>query len=177
MNLWDTEARVNAEVQAYCQAKGHTEQEGLNNLTPHNCVKAFQMAKRLTQQGFDIYLAIAPEGFIYSYFFERFGAKILSVFSDYPSTHIETKDDLSVLNSARVLVIEDDVLGGGTLRRLAQFLQPFNPKELCVYLGHNKNVQRVRNMPPEYTKTYVAEDELEVGKWAQYEKEFVEFFQ
>lgn len=177
MDLWDIEAYIDAEVQAYCKAKGYTEQEGVNNLTPHNCARAFQMAKRLTQQGFDAYIAIAPEGFIYSYFFEKLGAKILSVFSDYPSTRIETQDDLSVIRGKRVLIIEDDVIGGGTLRLLAEFLQPFAPKELSVYLGHNKNVQRLKSVPPEYAKAYVAENELEVSKWSQYERELIEFFQ
>jgi hypothetical protein len=177
MSFWEIEEQVKEKVRAYCHNKGFQETEDTNNFIPHDCIKAFQMAKLLTSQGFDIYLAIAPEGFIYSYFFEAFGAKIISVTADYPPTYVKANEDLSAVKGKSVLVIEDDVIGGGTLRLLVKELAPHEPKELSVYLGHNKNIQRLHNVPPEYKKSYVAEDVLDRQKWLQYEREFIEFFQ
>ncbi|WP_460597757.1 hypothetical protein [Geomonas sp. Red276] len=44
----------------------------MNNFIPHSAVAAFGMAKLLASK-FDRYLAVAPEGHIYGYFFERLG--------------------------------------------------------------------------------------------------------
>ena len=135
------------------------------------------MARLLTGSGrFDHYLAVAPEGHIYGYFFERLGAKMLSVFTDYPPTHCESLDDLTVLKAGRVLLIEDDVIAGRTLRLVVAHLGQFSPGSLAVYLGHTKGIQHLPNVPHEIAATYLAEDHLDWGKREADEKAFAEFF-
>jgi hypothetical protein len=169
--------RVLADVRRHCQAKGYREGPGVNNFVPHDCVAAFAMARSLTGSGrFDRYVAVAPEGHIYGYFFERLGAEVLSVFTDYPPTRCESRDDLSVLRGGRVLLTEDDVIGSGTLRLVVGHLQQFSPASVAVYLGHTKGIQHVRNVPREITTTYLAEDHLDEGRRQANEAAFAEFF-
>jgi hypothetical protein len=140
--------RVLADVRRHCAAKGYREGPGVNNFVPHDCVAAFAMARSLTGSGlFDHYVAVAPEGPIYGYFFECLGVEVLSVFTNYPPTRCESADDLSVLKGGRVLLIEDDVIGGGTLRLVVGHLQQFSLASVAVYLGHTKGIQHVRNVP------------------------------
>src|SRR5947199_5468655 len=96
--------RVLTDVRKHCHARGYREGPGVNNFVPHDCVAAFGMARLLTgTERFDHYLAIAPEGHIYGYFFECLGVEVLSVFTDYPPSRCESADDLSVLRDGRVL--------------------------------------------------------------------------
>jgi hypothetical protein len=169
--------RVLADVRRHCQAKGYREGEGVNNFVPHDAVAAFAMARSLIGSGrFDRYLAIAPEGYIYGYFFERLGANVLSVFTDYPPTRVESADDLSVLRGGRILLIEDDVIGGGTLRLAVGHLKRFVPASIALYLGHTKGIQHLRNVPTEIERTYVAEDHLDGGQRQADEEAFAAFF-
>src|SRR5262245_17313760 len=141
---------VLADVRRHCEAKGYCEGAGVNNFVPHDCVAAFAMARSLLNLGlFDRYLAVAPEGHIYGYFFERLGAEVVSVVTDYPPTRCESADDLSVLKGSRVLLIEDDVIGGGTLRLVVGHLKQFSPASLALYLGHIRGIQHLRNVPKE----------------------------
>ena len=79
--------QIPGDVKRYCHSKGYVEGHGINNFIPHDCVAAYQMAKYLITSGsFDHFIAIAPEGHIYSYFFELLGTEVLSLFADYPPT-------------------------------------------------------------------------------------------
>lgn len=166
-----------AEVRRHCQTKGYREGPGVNNFIPHDVVDAYGMAKYLITAGFDKYLAIAPEGHIYGYFFERMGVPVLSVFTDYPPTRCVAEDDLCVLRDQRVLLIEDDAISGRTLRLVSEHLHQFAPKSLGLYLGHTKGVQHLQNVPDEIDKVYVAEDLLSWGTRSELEREFEDFFQ
>ena len=169
--------RVLADVRRHCQAKGYREGAGVNNFVPHDCVAAFAMARLLFGLNlFDRYVAVAPEGHIYGYFFERLGAEVLSVFTDYPPTRCESLDDLSVFKDSRVLLIEDDVIGGGTLRLVVGHLKQFSPASLAVYLGHTKGIQHVQNVPKDVVATYLAEDRLDWRQRQADEEAFVESF-
>jgi hypothetical protein len=169
--------RVLAEVRRHCEARGYREGAGVNNFVPHDAVAAFAMARSLTGSGqFDRYLAIAPEGHVYGYFFGCLGADVLSVFTDYPPTRCETADDLTVLKGSRVLLIEDDVIGGRTLRLVVEHLRQYAPASLALYLGHTRGIQHLRNVPPEITATYLAEDHLDWGRRRDDEQSFVEYF-
>ncbi len=169
--------RVLADVRRHCQGKGYREGEGVNNFVPHDAIAAFAMARSLIGSGrFDRYVAIAPEGHIYGYFFERLGAHVLSVFTDYPPTRVESTDDLSVLKGGRVLLIEDDVIGGRTLRLVVGYLKQFAPASLALYLGHTKGIQQLRNVPAEVGAVYVAEDHLDWGSRNADEAAFAVFF-
>src|SRR5262245_9750285 len=88
---------VFADVRRHCQAKGYREGPGVNNFVPHDAVVAFGMAKLLAAERFSRSVAIAPEGHIYGYFFERLGVPVLSVFTDYPPTRCSAEDDLRAI--------------------------------------------------------------------------------
>ncbi|WP_020470438.1 phosphoribosyltransferase [Zavarzinella formosa] len=167
---------VVADVRRHCEAKGYREGPGVNNFVPHDAVDAFGMAGQLASAGFDHFLAIAPEGHIYGYFLERLGVPVLSVFTDYPPTRCDAEDDLRVVEGGRVLLIEDDVIGGRTLRLVVEHLRQFAPASLALYLGHTKGIQHLRNVPAEVAKVYVAEDFLKPGDREGLERRFEAFF-
>jgi hypothetical protein len=169
--------RVLADVRQHCEGKGHREGPGVNNFVPHDAVGAFAMARLLVgSRDFDHYVAVAPEGHVYGYFLERLGARVLSVFADYPPTTCESADDLSVLRDGRVLIVEDDVIGGRTLRLVVDHLKHFCPASLSLYLGHTKGIQRLHNVTGEIGKVYIAEDCLDWGRRDEAETGFAEFF-
>jgi hypothetical protein len=177
MTTSEVRDRVLADVRRHCQAKGYHEGPGVNNFVPHDCVAAFAMARLLIDSsGFDEYIAVAPEGHIYGYFFEQFSVRVLSVFTDYPPTLCSSDDDLSVLRGRRVLLIEDDVIGGRTLRLVVSYLQQFAPQSLSLYLGHSKGIQHLDNVPKDIAATYLAEDCLDWGRRQAVEDAFVAFF-
>jgi hypothetical protein len=167
---------VLADVRRHCQGRGYHEGPGVNNFAPHDAVAAFGMAELLTRTRFDHYLAIAPEGHIYGYFFERLGVPVLSIFTDYPPTRCLAEDDLRAVEGRRVLLIEDDVIGGRTLRLVVEYLRQFSPGSLILYLGHTKGIQHLRNVPVEIEKVFVAEDCLSVEARPGLEQRFEDFF-
>lgn len=167
---------VVADVRRHCEAKGYREGDGVNNFVPHDAVAAFGMAEKLTAGGFDCYLAVAPEGHIYGYFFDRLEVPVLSVFTDYPPTRCSAEDDLRTIQGRRVLLIEDDVIGGRTLRLVVDHLLQFSPDSLALYLGHTKGIQHLRNVPTEISEVFVAEDNLAVEDRTELERRFEEFF-
>jgi hypothetical protein len=167
---------VLADVRRHCQARGYREGPGINNFVPHDAVAAFGMAELLKAAGFDCYLAIAPEGHIYGYFFERLGIPVLSVLTDYPPTQVSAEDDLRVVQGRRVLLIEDDVIGGRTLRLVVEHLRQFLPGSLTLYLGHTKGIQHLRNVPAEIVQVFVSEDCLGLDSRPELEQRFVDFF-
>jgi hypoxanthine phosphoribosyltransferase len=164
------------DVSLYCRGKGYREVASVNNFVPHDLVASFGMAKMLINDGFDCFLAVAPEGHIYGYFLDRLGVRILSVFVDYPPTKCFSEDNLRSLHGKRVLLIEDDVISGRTLQLIVEHLRQFSPRSLDLYLGHNKGVQHLRNVPPEIGKVYIAEDNLNPNERLKLEREFVGFF-
>lgn len=163
-------------VKLHCEAKGYCEGRGINNFAPHDCVAAFAMAGLLTSAGFDHYVAVAPEGHIYGFFLERLGTTVLSVFTDYPPTRCEAVEDLTVIRGGRVLVIEDDVASGRTLRLVVEHLQQFAPGSLSLYLGHTRGIQRVENVPDAIEELYLAEDMLDPADRGKHEENFVRSF-
>ncbi|MBY0233171.1 MAG: hypothetical protein K2W96_28140, partial [Gemmataceae bacterium] len=112
----------------------------------------------------------------YGWFLERLGARVLSVLVDYPPTLCVAEDDLSVLRGGRVLLIEDDVIGGRTLRLVVEHLRSFGPASLPLYLGHTGGVQRLENVPAGIDRTYLAERCLAWEDREELEREFVAFF-
>lgn len=168
---------VLTDVRMHCQKKGYREGTGVNNFVPHDCVAAFNMAKLLIKSKlFEYYVAIAPEGHVYGYFLESLGVKVLSVHVDYPPTKLEIVDDLTAVQGKRVLLIEDDVISGSTLRLVVSNLQQYRPRSLSLYLGHTKEIQQLLNVPPEIRKIYIAEDCLDPLQREQHEAEFSRFF-
>ena len=172
----DDELRIKvlADVRRHCEEKGYRDGPGVNNFIPHDPVVAFGMAKLLA--GYDRYLAVAPEGHIYGYFFERLGQRVLSIYVNYPPICITTEDDLSELAGQRVLLIEDDVASGHTLRLVVEHLRQHSLRSLDLYLGHVKSVQRMPNVPDEIDRVYVSEDLIDSNTRSEMELAFKNFF-
>lgn len=164
-------------IEQHCQVRGYGPAPWQNPLTPVDPVAAFQMAKLLVrEQSFDHYVAVAPEGHVYGYFFEHFGASILAVDVGFPARDVKEIDDLSVIRGHRVLILEDDVISGLTLRLVADALKKYEPASLALYLGRKKSDQQLESVPAGIKPVFLAEDWLDPALRAQYEGEFRQTF-
>jgi hypothetical protein len=172
--------RVAADVDKHVrESKGYETESWINPLTPVDSIAAFAMAKILTEgNAFDYCVSVAPEGHVYGYFFEKcFGASTLSVHVDYPPRRCEILDDLSAIRGRRVLILEDDVASGTTLRYVIAALMQFEPATLDLYLGRPKDGQVLEHVDPAIEVVYLAEDRLDPRQREQYESQFVQFFE
>jgi len=170
--------RVAADVEQHVrESKGFEEEPGLNPLKPVDSVAAFAMAKLLTDRNaFDICLSVAPEGHVYGYFFQCLGAGILSVHVGYPPRRCEILDDLRPLRDKRVLILEDDVASGMTLRHVVGAVEEYKPKSLDLFLGRRKSCQVLENIDPAIRTVYLAEDHLDPSRRTEHEEQFASFF-
>lgn len=161
------------------ESKGFETTSWINPLTPVDSVAAFAMAKLLTEEKrFDLCVSVAPEGHVYGYFFEKcFGAPTLSVHVDYPPRRCVSLDDLRVIRGKQVLILEDDVASGTTLRRVVSALQEFEPQSLDLYLGRSKDDQILDHVDPAIRTVYLAEDHLDPARRGEYESQFTAFFE
>jgi len=166
---------VLADVRRHCQAKGYARGRGSTTSSRTARSPLSGWPSSWSPPGLTV-LAIAPEGHIYGYFFERLSAPVLSVFTDYPPTRCTAEDDLRAVEGQGILLIEDDVIGGRTLWLVVDHLRQFSPGSLSLYLGHTKGIQHLRNVPAEITKVFVAEDCLNPDARPELEHRFGEFF-
>jgi hypothetical protein len=177
MSLQQVVDRVAADIGRHCAAKGYASGPNWNPLTPQDSVAALAMARWLLQsERFDDYVAVAPEGHVYGYFFERLGARTLSVFVEYPPKIIRRVDDLTAIRDRRVLLIEDDVVSGVSLELVVRELARFGPLSLSLYLGRDQGSQQLQNIPATIGEVYLAESCLSAADRQRHEREFVEFF-
>lgn len=158
------------DIESYCLAKGARPGPGVNNFIPHDPVHAYAMAVHLTTEfSFDHLVSVAPEGHIYGYFFEKLGHSPLSVHVPYPPTHCEVPDDFPSLAGGSVLIIEDDVIGGATLRHVVKALQSHQSDSLSLYLGHSAFVQKLENVPDEIDRVFRAETDVDPKEYLRWE--------
>ncbi len=158
-------------------SKGYETDSFVNPLTPVDCVSAFMMAKTLTERHlFDVCISVAPEGHVYGYFFEQFRAKVLSVHVDYPPRRCELLDDLNVISNQRVLILEDDVASGTTLRLVVHALLEYAPASIDLFLGRRKDSQNLEAIHPAIQMVYLSEDLLKADEREVHEQLFVRFF-
>lgn len=171
--------RVVESVEHYVRdTKGYEQHEWGNPLSPVDVISAFTMAKLLTESGdYNQYVAVAPEGHIYGYFFDRCcSVRVLSVHVGYPPTGCELLDDMGVIQGQSVLLLEDDVASGKTLELVVEALKPFRPASIDLYLGRPKDGQVLDHIDPGIGKVHLAEDHLKPSQRTEHEIEFVEFF-
>jgi hypothetical protein len=61
-------------------SKGFEEESFVNPFSPVDSLSAFAAARLLmAEHRHDVYVAVAPEGHVYGFFFEHFGANVLTV--------------------------------------------------------------------------------------------------
>lgn len=128
---------------------------------PSNPLAAFSAARKAVKQGFDIALIVGPEGFAYEPYFIDLGVPTIAVNipesrENEPRT-IKLLEDLAAVKDKKVLVVEDDVRTGATLQKILEHLQPHNPASLGLYLGQPAKFQKVKKIPHNFEKTYIAE--------------------
>lgn len=120
--------RLQKVVRRHCREKGYQRSPLFNPMVPYDPVAVFMMAKHLTQGvTFNHYIAVAPEGHVYGYFFEHFGAEVRAVFVDYPPRQFQEVDDLSVIRGQDALILEDDVISGITLNLVVKGSKNIRP--------------------------------------------------
>ncbi len=170
--------RVEAEVGRHVrESKGYEEESFINPLTPVDSVAAFAMAKLLTaQNAFDVCISVAPEGHVYGYFFQQCGATILSVHVGYPPRRCNVLDDLQVISGKRLLILEDDVASGTTLRLVVAALLEYRPQSIDLFLGCRKDSQNLEAVHPEIGRLYLAEDLLSPDCREEFEAQFNQHF-
>lgn len=172
-----TLAAVYEDIEQYCHAKGYREGPGVNNFVPHDPVLAFAMAKHLIgAQCFDNFLVVAPEGHIYGYFFESLGCRTIEVLVPYPAVTIQLRDDLAVTRNNRILIIEDDVVSGESLRLVTKALCNYKPERIDLFLGHLGAFQHLDNLPAVISKVYLVDDMLRNFDYDVLECGFLDFF-
>jgi len=136
-----------------------------NQHYPSNPLAAFIAAREAVQKGFDVALIVGPEGFAYEPFFIDLGLATVAV--NIPESRIdETRTtiacgDLSVLKGKRVLIVEDDVRTGATLKKIIDISNTYVPQELGLYLGLPKTFQRMENIPSNFKDVFVADGSRE----------------
>ncbi len=135
---------------------------------PSNPLAAFDAARKAVGEDFDAALIVGPEGFAYEPYFRDFGLPTAAVnipeSGEDESRTIRLFDDASTLRGKRVLVVEDDVHTGATLRKLLEWLMPQNPARLGLYLGQPEQFQRVTKIPQAFAAVYLAEENPASGK-------------
>ena len=174
----DTLHRVESAVSRHVRnSKGFEEESMVNPFEPHNCVAAFAMSRLLSQgDHFDYCIAVAPEGHVYGYFFELAGAAVLSVHVDYPPRRCIALDDLGPIAGKRVLILEDDVASGTTLRLILSVLEEYHPQRIGLYLGRAKRNQTLENIDSRISETYLSEDYLDPAQLPRLQTDFEEYF-
>lgn len=134
-----------------------------NEHLPNSYLTAFRSAQEAARQGYDIVVIVGPEGFAYEPIFEDLGLPALAFDvpeSDYGGDRsVKVLDDLVQIEGKRVLVVEDDVRSGATLRKLLEVLAPHSPKELGLYLGARRSYQVFQNIPPQFQRVHFTEDD------------------
>lgn len=147
---------------------------GVDNLhIPGYPSAAFNAAQKAVRDGCDIALIVGPEGFAYEPYFKDFGVRTIAV--NIPESGVDEQrtikifDDLSILRGKKVLVVEDDVQTGATLKKLLEHLKKHDTAQLSLYLGLTEAFQKKENIPSQFEKIYTAqEDHTTDGQFVTY---------
>lgn len=76
-----------------------------------------------------------------------------------------------------MLILEDDVASGTTLRHVVNTLMDYQPVSLELFLGRRKDSQVLDSIDPAIGKVYLAEEYLDPGRRDEYEMIFIRFFE
>jgi len=109
-------------------------------------------------------LVVGPEGFAYEPLFR--GAGLPTVAVNVPESepggprtvHTPPGEDLGAVGGRRVLVVEDDVCTGATLRAVLGAL-PVRPASVGLYLGSPAGLRKLTPVPPEVSQVHASAGE------------------
>lgn len=127
--------------------------------------KHTSLAHRLIQgKIFDIAVGVAREALSYSCLFEKLGAPVLNVLvKEEKDREYSELDDLAKIKGKRILILEDDVVSGKTVKIVTKELKKYKPKSMQLYIG-DMRTNEVSGLHWEllnklFTRTYLAEEE------------------
>lgn len=106
----------------------------------------------------DIGLSVEPEGYAYAYFFQAQKLPILHVFADFNEQggiDYRPLDNLQGLEGKRVLIIEDDVQTGRTLRAVLGHLEAHPAASYSLFLGAGVQWQQLTSVPAQISEIYI----------------------
>lgn len=170
-------ARVYQEIEAHCVKRGGILGPNVNRFVPHDLVTSFAVARRLSTryQGF---VAVAPEGHMYSWFLETLTRTVHSVWvNDPPATRCVSEGNLPDFAGKDILIVEDDLVSGASMRLVIAHLAQCRPAAIDLWLGHGMGFQHLENVPPEIRKVHLAEVMLAGTDYADLESDFFTFFE
>ncbi|GEM_PF-1521427 len=128
---------------------------------PQSYLSSLRCAIRAANDGYDMALIVGPEGCAYAPLFEDLRMETITV--NIPEAEfggarsVTAIDDLARLRGRRVLVVEDDVQSGATLRALLATIRPHDPQLLGLYLGAPPHRQLAENIPDAFETIYVTD--------------------
>jgi|GEM_PF-1186706 len=133
-----------------------------NGHLPRSFKAAFRTAQRAVEDGYDVGLVVGPEGFAYEPILRDLGLDTVALNipeADFDGARTLTSfDDLAQLEGKRVLVIEDDVRSGATLRKVIEALAPHMPARLGLYLGNDEEHQIIESIPKVFSVHYLTKN-------------------
>ncbi len=154
-------------------AKKYADRKGVvNEHAPSHYLGVWKRVQELTYtEKYDAVVFVGPEGFSYEPLFPRTKP---SVAVNIPllsgeGREVDWLDDPSLLRGKNVLVVEDDVVSGGTLKALMKQLERVNPRGVDLLLTLPKGYQKVENIPSNIGHVYYPAEET-----PDVEAEFVE---
>ena len=144
------------------------EHEAQHEYSPHSYTAAFHTAKRALADGYDAALIVGPEGFSFQPIFEDLDVPTVAI--NIPEADFDGErtlvafDDLSQLKGKRVLVVEDDVRSGATLKKVLEALEGHRPAHLGIFLGSYSFAQKKENIPAEFKDVYSTDTKVADGE-------------
>ncbi|MBS3067486.1 hypothetical protein J4450_02185 [Candidatus Micrarchaeota archaeon] len=168
------ECVVKKEILAYVSMHSHGK-----DFFPQSIRYAFTNARRIIESSaIDIGLSVEPEGCGYAYFFELHGLRVLHVFADFDGKggidYRET-EGLEALRGKRVLLIEDDVRTGQTLRAVLANIERLAIARLEIFLGNSTLYQNTHALPPQISRFYLNRGEENIALHDTEDRAFVSF--
>lgn len=124
-----------------------------NEHIPHDYLASFETAVSAAKEGYDYALIVGPEGLAYAPMFLDLGIPIKVV--NIPESTGSKRSfkaffKMRELKNKRVLVVEDDIHTGLTLKKLLEKFGKNTPAKLGLFLGSNPYHQWEYNIPPEF---------------------------
>jgi hypothetical protein len=126
---------------------------------PHMVLEAITNSRTLAESGaYDLGLSVEPEGCAYAYFFETQGMRILHVYADFDGKggiDYREVDDLGELRGKRILIIEDDIQTGLTLRTVLERIKGIGADRYGLFLGNLAGFQNRNAIPKQVEQVHM----------------------
>lgn len=124
----------------------------------HNFKSGYPVWTQEVRKSYDVGVAIATGGLYAAYLFDLAGLPIMEVEMKRkgPGASWKPRENFQgeKLAGKKVLILENDIVTGRTLRRAVRELQQYAPASIGVCFMENKAHCGIRNLPPEISRSY-----------------------